>query len=119
MWIEQLQNGITIIIAFAIPVALATVIKIYLEKIIVMRKLFDFLGHIFPAVIFLWLASNKKICSAIGETALGDSTYGFVFLAMIGIMFLAGAITFAFEVFSGRLPKPTDKNDEKKKDDQS
>ncbi len=119
MWIDYLQIGITAFIVFAIPVTLATIIKIYIEKIVMARKLWDFFWHIGPAILFLWIASNKKIWSAIGEFGFGDSTFGFVIFLLLGLQSLAGAFLFAYEIFTGKhLIEKTDKQSGKNQDKQ-
>lgn len=124
MLIDYLQFAITALIAFAIPVALATIIKIYIEKIVLARKLWDFFWHIAPAILFLFLASKKEVWSVIGEAALGDSTFGFVFLFLLGIHSLVGAFLFAYEIFNGKhfgekIDKQKGKSQDKEKEDQA
>ncbi len=119
MLIEYLQIGIIAVIAFAIPVVLATIIKIYIEKIVMARKLWDFIWHIAPAILFLLIASKKQVWSTIGEVGFGNSTFGFFLFFSLGLHSLAAAFLFAYEIFTGEhLGEKTNKQSRGSQDEQ-
>lgn len=98
MWIEQLQNGINVIIVFIAGTALTVLFKIFLEKIIFMRKLFEFFGHFVPFIAFFMAASSKEVCSIAGSLLGVTETTGFYFLAMMGFMYASNTIIFLGEI---------------------
>ncbi|WP_371366328.1 hypothetical protein SRRS_07350 [Sporomusa rhizae] len=98
MWMEQLQSWLNIAIVYLIGIVATVTVKILLEKIIFMKKFFEFLGHFFPASLFLIASSSKEACEIIGRNLGGTTTEGFIVLAMFGIMFSGTTILFLSEI---------------------
>lgn len=97
MWMEQLQNGINGVVAVVISVVLMTLAKIYLEKIVFMKKLFDFLGHFVPASMFLMASSSREMCRLTGSLMGVTEFEGFFFLALMGFMSAVSTVMFVAE----------------------
>lgn len=98
MWIEQLQSGINIAIVFIAGTALTALFKIYLEKVVFMRKLFDFLGNFIPFIAFFMAASSKEVCHILGFLLGVTETVAFYFLLVMGFMFASNTIIFFWEI---------------------
>ena len=99
MWINEFQNILGAVVLFIASNILLLIVKIFLERIIFVKKLFDFFGHLVPAVVFLAMASSGEICRIVGEYVGLTEKEGFYALIAIGFMFLASTTFFLLEIY--------------------